>query len=60
MVPYRNWMLISILLMTYKEAYKTFVPKNSFNMYDRFFAGLRQYKKTIDGIVCYLQDKYNS
>jgi len=47
-------------LMTYKEAYKTFVPKNSFNMHDYFFDGLSQYRKTIDGIVRYLQDKYNS
>lgn len=46
-------------LMTYKEAYKTFVPKNSFNMYDYFFDGLSQYKKTIDGIVRYLIDTYN-
>lgn len=47
-------------LMTYKEAYKTFVPKNSFNMHDYFFDGLSKYKKTIDGIVRYLIDKYNS
>lgn len=46
-------------LMTYAEAYKTFVPKNSFNMYDYFFAGLSKYRKTIDGIVRYLSDKYN-
>ena len=47
-------------LMTYKEAYKTFVPKNCFNMYDNFFDGLSKYKKTIDGIVRYLIDKHNS
>ena len=48
-------------LMTYKEAYKTFVPKSSFNMHDYFFDGRRTlYKKTIDGIVRYLIDKYNS
>lgn len=48
-------------LLTYKEAYKTFVPKSSFNMHDYFFDGRRTlYKKTIDGIVRYLIDKYNS
>jgi hypothetical protein len=48
-------------LMTYKEAYKTFVPKSSFNMHDYFFDGRRTlYKKTIDGIVRYLINKYNS
>ena len=47
-------------LMTFAEAYKTFVPKNCFNMHERFFAGLSQYNKTIDGIVRYLIDKYNS
>ena len=47
-------------LMTYKEAYKTFVPKNNFTMHDYFFDGLSQYRKSIDGIVRYLIDKYNS
>ena len=46
-------------LMTYKEAYKTFVPKNSFNTHDYFFDGLSQYRKTIDGIVRFLINKYN-
>lgn len=46
-------------LMTYKEAYKTFVPKNSFNLYNAFFVGVTRYEKTIDGIVRYLIDKYN-
>lgn len=47
-------------LMTYKEAYKTFVPKHCFNLSNAFFGGVTKYKKTIDGIVRYLIDKYNS
>jgi hypothetical protein len=46
-------------LMTYKEAYKTFVPKNSFNLSNAFFVDVMRYEKTIDGIVRYLNDKYN-
>ena len=46
-------------VMTFKEAYKDLVPKCSFNLYDAFFAGTTRYKKTIDGIVRYLNDKYN-
>ena len=45
-------------LMTFTEAYKTFVPKNCFNLYNAFFGGVTRYKKTIDGIVRYLIDKY--
>lgn len=46
-------------LMTYKEAYKTFVPKHCFNLSNAFFVGVTKYKKTIDGIVRYLTDKHN-
>ena len=50
-------------LMTYKEAYKTFVPKSHHNFYGKFYdwkVSDDSYKKTIDGIVRYLIDKYNS
>ena len=45
--------------MTYKQAYKEFVPKHSYNLYDAFFDGVTRYQKTIGGIVRYLIDKYN-
>lgn len=47
-------------LMTFDEAYKTFVPKCSFNLYNAFFVSTTRYKKTIDGIVRYLIEKYKS
>ena len=46
-------------LMTFAEAFKELVPKCSFNLYNAFFVGVTKYKKTIDGIVRYLIDKYN-
>lgn len=46
-------------VMTYKQAYKEFVPKHSYNLYDAFFDGVTRYPKTINGIVRFLIDKYN-
>lgn len=46
-------------LMSYKEAFKEMVPKCSYNLYDYFYVGTKKYKKTIDGIVRYLIEKYN-
>ena len=46
-------------LMTFAEAFKELVPKCSLNLYNAFFVGVTKYKKTIDGIVRYLIDKYN-
>lgn len=46
-------------VMSFAEAYRKLVPKCSFNLYDAFFVGTTRYKKTIDGIVRYLIEKYN-
>ena len=46
-------------VMSFTEAYRELVPKCSFNLYNAFFVGVTKYKKTIDGIVRYLIDKYN-
>ena len=46
-------------VMTFAEAFKELVPKCSFNLYDAFFVSTTRYKKTLDGIVRYLIDKYN-
>ena len=46
-------------VMTYKQAYKEFVPKHRCFLHDAFFVGVTRYQKTIDGIVRYLIDKYN-
>ena len=45
---------------TYKYGwYSKLVPKCGFNLYDYFYVGTKKYKKTIDGIVRYLIEKYN-
>lgn len=46
-------------LMPFAEAYSKLVPKDSLNLYNAFFVGVTRYKKTIDGIVRYLTEKYN-
>lgn len=46
-------------LMSFAEAYSKLVPKCSFNLYNAFFVSTTRYKKTLDGIVRYLIDKYN-
>lgn len=46
-------------VMTFDEAFKELVPKCSFNLYDAFFVSTTKYKKTLDGIVRYLIEKYN-
>ena len=46
-------------VMTYKQAYKEFVPKHSYNLYDAFYDGATRYPKTIGGIIRFLIDKYN-
>lgn len=46
-------------IMTFSNAFREFVPKNSFNLSDAFFIGTTKYKKTLGGIVRYLIDKYN-
>lgn len=46
-------------VLSFAEAYKTLVPKCGFNLYDYFYVGTKKYKKTIDGIVRYLIEKYN-
>lgn len=46
-------------VLSFAEAYKTLVPKCSFNLYDAFFVSTTRYKKTLDGIVRYLIDTYN-
>ena len=45
-------------LMTFAQAYKTLVLKNCYTLCDAFFIGVTKYKKTLDGIVRYLIDKY--
>ncbi len=47
-------------LLSFTGAYSALVPKCSFNLYNAFFVSTTRYKKTIDGIVRYLIDKYNS
>jgi hypothetical protein len=47
-------------VMSFVEAYRELVPKCSLNLYNAFFVDVTKYKKTIDGIVRYLIDKYNS
>lgn len=46
-------------LLSFTGAYSALVPKCSFNLYNAFFVSTTRYKKTIDGIVRYLIDKYN-
>lgn len=46
-------------VLSFAEAYKNLVPKCSFNLYNAFFVSTTRYKKTLDGIVRYLIDKYN-
>lgn len=46
-------------LLSFAGAYSKFVPKCGFNLYDYFYVGTKKYKKTIDGIVRYLIEKYN-
>lgn len=46
-------------LMSYAEAFEKLVPKSCLNFSNAFFVGVVRYKKTIDGIVRYLIDKYN-
>lgn len=46
-------------LMSYAEAFEKLVPKSCLNLSNAFFVGVLRYKKTIDGIVRYLIDKYN-
>lgn len=46
-------------VLTYKQAYEEFVPKQDYNLYDAFYGGGKKYKKTTDGIVRYLIDKHN-
>lgn len=46
-------------VLTFAEAFSQLVPKCSFNLYNAFFVSTTRYKKTIDGIVRYLIDKYN-
>ena len=47
-------------LLSFTGAYNALVPKCSFNLCNAFFVSTTRYKKTIDGIVRYLIDKYNS
>ena len=46
-------------LMSFAGAFSELVPKCSFNLYNAFFVSTTRYKKTIDGIVRYLIEKYN-
>ena len=46
-------------LLSFAGAYSELVPKCSFNPYDFFYANGKKYKKTIDGIVRFLIEKYN-
>lgn len=46
-------------LLSYQEAFGLFVPKASFGLYDRFWVGMSEYRKSLDGIVRYLIDTYN-
>lgn len=46
-------------LLSFAGAYSTLVPNCGFNPYDYFYVGTKKYKKTIDGIVRYLIEKYN-
>lgn len=46
-------------LLSFVGAYSKLVPKCGFNQYDYFYVGTKKYKKTIDGIVRYLIEKYN-
>ncbi len=46
-------------LLSFTGAYSALVPKCSFNLYNAFFVSTKRYKKTIDGIVRFLIDKYN-
>ena len=43
-------------LMTYKEAYKTFVPKNSFNLYNAFFVKTQNYFLDINEVHTFVDD----
>ena len=46
-------------IMSYAEAFKELVPKNSFNRCYCFYVGLNEYPKTISGIVRYMSDTHN-
>lgn len=46
-------------LLSYQEAFRLFVPKHSYYLYDRFWVGMSEYRKSIDGIVRYLIATYN-
>lgn len=56
----RAFIALNGKLLSFTGAYSALVPKCSFNPYNAFFVGVMKYKKTIDGIVRYLIDKYNS
>lgn len=48
-------------VMTFKEAYKELAPQSRYVYNERFYCkeSGQYYKKTIDGIVRYLIEKYN-
>ena len=48
-------------VMTFKEAYRELAPKTPYGYYDSFYCkeNGQYYKKTLDGIVRYINDKYN-
>lgn len=48
-------------VMTFAEAFRELAPKNPYGYYDSFFCieNGQYYKKTTDGLVRYLLDKYN-
>ena len=56
----RAFIALNGKLLSFTGAYSALVPKCSFNLYNAFFVSTTRYKKTIDGIVRYLIDKYNS
>ena len=46
-------------LLSYREAFGLFVPKHSYCLHDRFWVGMSEYRKSLDGIVRYLIATYN-
>lgn len=55
----RAFIVLYDKMLSFAGAYSKLVPKCSFNPYDYFYVGTKKYKKTIDGIVRYLIEKYN-
>lgn len=45
-------------IMLFSDAYREFAPKNQFATSKKFYEGISEYYKTMDGLVRYLIDKY--